>query len=96
MSSIIPLTAARVCRKCSSLVTASETCPLCAGSTEPHPERDGPGHYCMECAAGPFPPAQIHVVTWEEDAYMQTDEGDLITVCLPCHQQMEADNAAPL
>lgn len=76
---------ARICRDCTNLVTVDEKCPLCQVSTEPHPQRHDPEHYCIACAKGPFQIAQLHLVTWNEDATMQCDDGDLSCKCLKCH-----------
>jgi len=82
-----PLTA-RICRDCSNLVTTDASCPLCSAQTTEHPEREEIG-YCQECADGPFPIHTLHLVTWNEDPYVQTDDGDLYCRCQKCHAELE-------
>lgn len=43
--------------------------------------------YCVECAEGPFPVEQLAVITWEEDPYVQTEDGDLVTICEVCRRE---------
>ena len=81
---------ARLCEECSGIVTISEICPLCDGKTEPHPEAGEANGFCCLCGGG-FPMPELHVITWEENAYLQTDEGDLITACDLCRDSKEME-----
>lgn len=83
------MSAARICRDCSNLVTTDAKCPLCGAETAPHDDREDTEAYCVECAKGPFPADQIHVVTWHEDPYTQIEDGDLITRCLKCQKEID-------
>lgn len=74
---------ARICRDCSNLVTIDAQCPLCDEKTEQHPEREEIG-YCQGCAGGPFPIDKLHLVTWNEDPYVQDEDGDLYFLCPRC------------
>lgn len=80
---------ARVCRSCDHVVTIDDECPSCGESTKAHPEVDMHAHYCVECGKGPFLADTMHVITWSEDPYMQTDEADLITVCPKCKKKRD-------
>ena len=73
-----------VCKDCNNLVTVAHKCPLCGKETARHPEAVEPEGYCVECGEGPMAADTLHVRTWEEDPYMQTDDGDLATVCETC------------
>lgn len=84
--------AARVCPSCSSLVTTAEKCPLCRQATLPHPDRNITEDYCIACGEGPFPADKLHVKTWDEDPYSQTEDGDLATLCERCHKEEVADD----
>lgn len=77
-------TDARVCKDCTNLVTTDATCPLCNKPTEPHPDRNQREGYCMRCGDGPTAATSMHLITWNEDPYMQLDDGDLILSCRAC------------
>lgn len=78
---------ARICEACSNLVTIAERCPLCDGATAEHRQRGQAQGYCLDCADGPFPLEEMHLVTWEEDPYTQGDDGDLSCVCAECREE---------
>lgn len=80
----------RCCRLCSNLVTTDTACPLCGRPTKSHPEAKEKFSYCQGCSYGPFPIETMRLVTWNEDPYVQTEDGDLYYLCLKCH----ADNLA--
>lgn len=82
---------ARICRDCSNLVTTDASCPLCDQPTLQHPDSEQREHYCVDCADGPFRSETLHLVTWNENAYLQTDDGDLSCLCAECHKAREAD-----
>jgi Zn finger protein HypA/HybF involved in hydrogenase expression len=90
MTTISP-TAARICEDCTNLVTTDETCPLCDVPTKPHPEAEEAYGYCQGCAKGPFHLGTMHLVTWNEDPYVQTEDGDLYYLCPKCHAEKEED-----
>lgn len=72
------------------IVTVEAICTHCGAETSEHPEAKDEDHYCVECGDGPFPTEQCHVVTDEEDPYIQIDDGDLITVCLSCKAKRDS------
>ena len=80
---MIPPTAARICVDCDNLVSSAETCPLCNSATDPHPDSRDEYFYCMECG-DQSPASECQVATYEDDPYLQDDEGDLWTVCPKC------------
>ena len=80
---------ARICWVC-DLVTVAATCPLCDAVTDVHPQRNE-AQYCVECAKGPFPPEELHLITWEEDPYVQIEDADLIHRCRKCQAEREAE-----
>lgn len=82
---------ARRCRSCSNLVTTDAQCPLCDKPTKPHPEAKEKDGYCQGCAEGPFPLETLHLVTWNEDPYVQTEDGDLYYLCPKCHADKLAE-----
>lgn len=59
----------------------------------PHADAGDPTAYCQGCAEGPFPIAVMHLVTWNEDPYWQTDDGDLTCVCSKCRLEREKEEA---
>lgn len=71
------------------IVTVEAICPHCGAATSEHPEAQDEDHYCVECGGGPFSAAQCHVITDDEDPYMQTDDADLITVCSHCKKKRD-------
>ncbi len=88
----VPITAARICRKnCNNLITDDGKCPLCQHPTERSEHADDKEGYCQECADGPFPANELHVITWNEDPYLQFEDGDLSTVCLKCYAKRQRE-----
>lgn len=87
---VSPASAGR-CRSCSNLVTIDATCPLCAKATTPHPEAKEKEGYCQGCAEGPFPLDVLHLVTWNENPYVQIEDGDLYYLCPKCHADRLAE-----
>lgn len=75
---------ARICKACENLVTTDLRCPLCDAVTKPHPESKEATQYCCACGNGPLPAKDMHLVTWNEDPYTQTEDGDLICHCGVC------------
>ena len=75
---------ARICRSCTNLVTTDAKCPLCEQSTKPHPKAKLKECYCQGCAGGPFPIETLHLITWNDDPYSQTEDGDLYFLCPKC------------
>lgn len=84
---------ARICRDCTNLVTTDATCPLCNEPTALHPERETKEGYCMRCGDGPTAATEMHLITWNEDPYLQIDDGDLILSCRDCHAEAEDELA---
>jgi len=84
---------ARLCEDCSNLVTTSATCPLCEATTEAHPEANEKDGYCQGCGGGPFPMALMHLVTWNENPYVQSGDGDLFCLCQKCKASKDAEEA---
>lgn len=76
---------ARICKECNNLTTFHHDCPLCGLATLPHPEAKIETGFCVECAEE-FPAAELTVIPWEQDPYLQTDDGDLITICPVCQK----------
>ncbi len=92
MTDRTPIASARICRDCTNLVTTDETCPLCNKSTEPHPDREKKEDWCAECAGGLFQTSAMHLITWNEDATMQIEDGDLMMICDDCRDEKEGEN----
>lgn len=84
MTARVDISSARLCRDCTCLVTTKASCPLCGQPTEEHHESKEVEGFCLGCAEGPFPACDLHVVTWEEDPYVQIDDGGLYYLCNPC------------
>ncbi len=83
---------ARLCKDCGNLVTADALCPLCSKPTTAHPDCDEKEGFCYACAEGPFPAENLHVVTYNENPYLQIEEGDLILRCAQCQDEQEELN----
>lgn len=82
---------ARRCRPCTNLVTLELHCPLCFKPTTAHPEARERVGYCQGCADGPFPLEEMHLVTWHENPYAQTEDGDLYYLCPKCWAKQNAE-----
>lgn len=97
MSDPIKPSQARICENedhhIRPIVTAAATCPHCGEATDEHPEAHDAEQYCVECGGGPFPSDQCHVITDDEDPYMQIDDGDLICVCQKCKAKRDKEEA---
>lgn len=76
---------------CNNLITTDEKCPSCGESTEPSEHRGETEGYCQDCGGGPFPASNLHLLTWNEDPYLQFEDGDLSTVCRKCHAKRERE-----
>jgi len=87
---------ARLCEECTNLVTTDTTCPLCNAPTVEHPERGEKERYCSKCGEGPFPLEIMHLITWNEDPYMQLEDGDLICECPKCKAEQDQEEAEKL
>ncbi len=85
--------AARICKDCANLVTTDATCPLCNKPTATHSESETKEGYCMRCGVGPTAATEMHLITWNEDPYMQIDDGDLILSCRACVEEAEDELA---
>lgn len=81
---------ARICKGCENLVTGDAICPLCGKPTEEHHDRADVNGYCQHCG-NEFASSQLEVVTWDEDPYWQTEDGDLNLICLQCNKDEEED-----
>jgi len=81
---------ARICRDCSNLVTADLKCPLCEKLTADHPDQKVTEGYCQICT-DKFPSEKLSVVSWNEDAYAQIEEGDLFLICDHCRALAEVE-----
>lgn len=84
---------ARIAWCCQNLVTTAAQCPLCSHATHEHKEANDPHGYCCECAKQ-WVAEELHLVTWEEDPYLQTEDGDLITLCPRCHAKKLREEGA--
>lgn len=84
---------ARLCPECNNLITTDAACPLCDAATLPAPKAIGMTEsYCQGCGGGPFPVAQLHLLTWNEDPYLQFEDGDLACICGPCQKQRKEES----
>jgi hypothetical protein len=85
---------ARMCVSCSYLVTTDATCPLCSKPTKPHPEAKEESGYCQGCAEGPLKLESLHLVTWNEDPYVQIEDPEnLYYLCVKCHAEQLKEQA---
>jgi hypothetical protein len=89
MHNIITPDRARICEDCENLVTIAGECPLCGKPTKEHPEAADKEHYCVGCGKGPFTVDKLHLITWSEDPYIQTEDGDLACHCLKCKRNID-------
>lgn len=90
-TSRVPINFARICRDCDNLVTTMPNCPLCDKPTVPHPDRNEKESWCQGCAGGLFAASTMHLVTWNENPYVQ-DDGDLYLLCPECLNQEKSEN----
>jgi len=74
---------ARICEHCGNLVTLKIECPLCNLPTEKHPDADEDEGYCVRCGDH-YPAKRLTLITWEQNPYIQSNDGDLYTECDKC------------